>query len=352
LDNTGSYITKEEIWNEGIVVIKNRYDSINDLKTFLSTFNFPCESYENILRWLIGRVGFSTSFIEEWFSSTYNIVTLFEKFKQRYTDPTHNESIMVRIIQSTDSEFVRRGVERDNLGGFQVTISEPLVIESAISYFKKFRNTSTYILDKMIDETFEDSNAHILFKKKLPFENWKIYEPCNNNRKLCVQSMRCTPDFNLPKFLENPVVPFFFPENEAGPDIVTFVHPVGMPEKRFITFVQVKLREKHSRDDLITTDPKKFYHKRKGTCQLLKGECYKNSYEKVLDLIHNNYCGVFRIFISYPALVALKEENLEIENSSFDNVVEDWIALIFDDEHIKILKDLKNPKRKAIDSNS
>jgi hypothetical protein len=44
----------------------------------------------------------------------------------------------------------------------------------------------------------------------------------------------------------------------------------------------------------------------------LRGQIYKESYDKVTKLIDKNYDGIFRIFISYPSTVKLQEE-MEVE---------------------------------------
>ncbi|CAG8747704.1 464_t:CDS:2, partial [Racocetra fulgida] len=168
-----------------------------------------------------GRARFSTSFIEEWLSSTYDMATIFERFKKRYTDPNHNESIMVRIIQRTNSEFVRKGVGNTLL-----------------------KNGSG--------------------------------------------------DIDMISLLERIVLKTLYTGSK-------------------ITLVQ------------------------KSTLELF--EC------GVALLERDDKSGEF--------------QNLEIDDPSFDNTVEDWVAIIdankcnlIFDEHIKILKDLKNPKRKVMDNNS
>ncbi|GET04219.1 hypothetical protein GLOIN_2v1737241 [Rhizophagus clarus] len=58
--------------------------------------------------------------------------------------------------------------------------------------------------------------------------------------------------------------------------------------------------------------------KKEVEAKLLKGEVYRESYDKVTKLIDENYDGIFRIFISYPVTVKLK----------VDNAVEEWVAII------------------------
>ncbi|GBC04459.1 hypothetical protein RclHR1_00570015 [Rhizophagus clarus] len=107
--------------------------------------------------------------------------------------------------------------------------------------------------------------------------------------------------------------------------MITVMCPVDSDDsdKEYISvLIQAKFREKIGGDILLTTDPKKFYHtrpkKKEVEAKLLKGEVYRESYDKVTKLIDENYDGIFRIFISYPVTVKLK----------VDNAVEEWVAII------------------------
>jgi hypothetical protein len=85
----------------------------------------------------------------------------------------------------------------------------------------------------------------------------------------------------------------------------------------------------------------------------LRGQIYKESYDKVTKLIDENYDGIFRIFISYPATVKLQEE-VEVEEMKVDNAVEEWDVIIdtsncdriFDKKYIDMFKELETKKEK------
>lgn len=88
----------------------------------------------------------------------------------------------------------------------------------------------------------------------------------------------------------------------------------------------------------------------------MTGQIYKESYDKVTKLIDEEYAGIFRIFISYPATVKLQEE-VEVEEMKVDNAVEEWVAIIdasncdriFDKKHIDVFKELKRPRKRESD---
>ncbi|PKY34560.1 hypothetical protein RhiirB3_532862 [Rhizophagus irregularis] len=268
-------------------------------------------------------------------------------------------------------------LHREKDSKLQIIISEPLVIESALRYFLKYTDFSLHILRRMSDidfspssmgilwellipnaiiKLFQDEGVRDIFKKPLPYNDWKIYEPPNGS--LSVLATRSTSDYTLPNFLENPVSPFFYPENVAGPDVVTVMCPVDS-DKKYIVLIQAKFRLKNKGDVLLTTDPKKFYHTRsekKGVeAKLLNGKVYEISYDKVTKLIKKNYDGIFRIFISYPAEVTLKEE---IEAKEMEVEEEEWVAIIdasncnriFEEKHIEMFKELKNPRKRNFDN--
>ncbi|CAI2195050.1 4616_t:CDS:2, partial [Funneliformis geosporum] len=360
LNITGSHVMKGATWNhENLIVIKNRLDLTDRLRNFLSKFGFPFDDHQDIMQWFVGRVRFATTFVEEWLNNNFSIDALFKKFKEEYTDPVSNKSIMEGACESDIISLLERAVlkiwynginaiiikeeialelfeygiallHKSNFSKLQISISEPLVIESALRYFKKYKDISSYILDQMANMDFSPSNMgilwenlipnaimmlfqnedlHDIFKKPLPYKNCKILEPSNG--KLCVLAMHSIFDYNLSNFLENPVSSFFYPENTAGPDVITVVCPVDS-DKKYLVLIQAKFREKNGDDVLLTTDPKKFYHtrpkKKGGKDKLLNGLIYKESYDKVTKLIDENYDGIFRIFISYPATMKLQEE--------------------------------------------
>ncbi|CAB4484779.1 unnamed protein product [Rhizophagus irregularis] len=399
LDITGSHAMKGATWNnEDLIVIKNEFGSTKMLRNFLSKFGFPFDDHQDIMRWFVGRVRFATTFVEEWLNNNYGIDELFAKFKGYYTDPDSNKSIMVKIVNRTNNDTIRQGI-RNNLkegesevdilslleraviknwfdglnsiivekesalelfeygvallhrekdSKLQIIISEPLVIDMGILW--------ELLIPNAIIKLFQDEGVRDIFKKPLPYNDWKIYEPPNCS--LSVLATRSTSDYTLPNFLENPVSPFFYPENVAGPDVVTVMCPVNS-DKKYIVLIQAKFRLKNKGDVLLTTDPEKFYHtrpKKKGDeAKLLKGKVYEISYDKVTKLIKKNYDGIFRIFISYPAEVTLKEE---IEAKEMEVEEEEWVAIIdasncnriFEEKHIEMFKELKNPRKRNFDN--
>ncbi|CAB5365005.1 unnamed protein product [Rhizophagus irregularis] len=399
LDITGSHAMKGATWNnEDLIVIKNEFGSTKMLRNFLSKFGFPFDDHQDIMRWFVGRVRFATTFVEEWLNNNYGIDELFAKFKGYYTDPDSNKSIMVKIVNRTNNDTIRQGI-RNNLkegesevdilslleraviknwfdglnsiivekesalelfeygvallhrekdSKLQIIISEPLVIDMGILW--------ELLIPNAIIKLFQDEGVRDIFKNPLPYNDWKIYEPPNGS--LSVLATRSTSDYTLPNFLENPVSPFFYPENVAGPDVVTVMCPVDS-DKKYLVLIQAKFRLKNKGDVLLTTDPKKFYHTRsekKGVeAKLLNGKVYEISYDKVTKLIKKNYDGIFRIFISYPAEVTLKEE---IEAKEMEVEEEEWVAIIdasncnriFEEKHIEMFKELKNPRKRNFDN--
>ncbi|GBC13356.2 hypothetical protein GLOIN_2v1737241 [Rhizophagus irregularis DAOM 181602=DAOM 197198] len=395
----GSHTLKGATWNhEDLIVIKNEFGSTKMLRNFLSKFGFPFDDHQDIMWWFVGRVRFATTFVEEWLNNNYGIDELFAKFKGYYTDPDSNKSIMVKIVNRTNNDTIRQGI-RNNLkegesevdilslleraviknwfdglnsiivekesalelfeygvallhrekdSKLQIIISEPLVIDMGILW--------ELLIPNAIIKLFQDEGVRDIFKKPLPYNDWKIYEPPNGS--LSVLATRSTSDYTLPNFLENPVSPFFYPENVAGPDVVTVMCPVDS-DKKYLVLIQAKFRLKNKGDVLLTTDPKKFYHTRpenKGVeAKLLKGKVYEISYDKVTKLIKKNYDGIFRIFISYPAEVTLKEE---IEAKEMEVEEEEWVAIIdasncnriFEEKHIEMFKELKNPGKRNFDN--
>jgi hypothetical protein len=310
LNLTGSSIMKGSTWkHEELIVVKNEFDSVDRLRNFLSKFRFPCDDHRDIIQWFVGRVRFATAFIEEWLENenNYDTNSLFREFKENYTSPDSDTSIMVKIVNQTKKDTIRQGIsdnllkesasEVDILSLFEravlkywynginsiiikeetalelfeygvallhkskysklmISIGGPFVIESALQYFKKYKDISLFILDQMSDvdfspssmgilwenlipsaiiKLFQDENVHDIFKKLLPYNNWKIYEPPNG--KPSVLATHSTTDYNLSNFLENPIFPFFYPELQAGPDVVTVVCPVDSDKKYVAIYV-------------------------------------------------------------------------------------------------------------------
>ncbi|CAG8749792.1 33983_t:CDS:2 [Gigaspora margarita] len=304
-------------------------------------------------------------------ASDFDIISLLERIVAKiwYTGCS---SILAQESALTLFEYGIALLERSSFGDLQICVYEPLVIYSALEYFQKYKDLSFHILDIMSEVSYSPSsmgilweslipdaitklfqnNAHV-FKRPLPYKDWEIYQPPNS--KPCVLAMRNSSNYNLPDFLENPIAPFFYPENTAGPDVVTVVCPVNS-DKKYLVLTQAKLREKNEGDVLLTTDPRKFYHTRSKNTEdkLLKGKIYEESYNKVSKLIDEKYDGVFRVFISYPATVKLKEEIDRSTNIEMDSTSENWTAiidanncnLIFDQRHLNMINGLKQSKKR------
>ncbi len=140
-------------------------------------------------------------------------------------------------------------------------------------------------------------------------------------------------------FLESPVAPFFLAEFQAGPDVVTLVHPMGSYQHKFAVFIQAKLREQlHDKvHSLAMTNPQKFYHTKKD--HILKG--WEKCYQHVIDVLERKYEGIFRILITYPATVKLEkeEDNEKNEESVMEKCdIKEWIAII-DSQNCKLVFD-------------
>ncbi|CAB4442739.1 unnamed protein product [Rhizophagus irregularis] len=283
LDITGSHTMKGATWNnEDLIVIKNEFGSTKMLRNFLSNLGFHL---------MITKILCGESALELF---EYGVALLHRE----------KDSKLQIIISETPC----------NRYGDIVGASLFLMQLLSFSKMKVFRD---------------------IFKKPLPYNDWKIYEPPNGS--LSVLATR---------------------KNVAGPDVVTVMCPVNS-DKKYIVLIQAKFRLKNKGDVLLTTDPKKFYHTRpekKGDeAKLLKGKVYEISYDKVTKLIKKNYDGIFRIFISYPAEVTLKEE---IEAKEMEVEEEEWVAIIdasncnriFEEKHIEMFKELKNPRKRNFDN--
>jgi hypothetical protein len=141
--NITGHIMKGSTWNhEKLNVIKNGFDSVDSQK-FPIKFRFPCVDHCDIMQWLVGRVRFATTFIEEWLVNYDDINTLFKKFKENYTNPDSDKSIMVKIDinsiiikEETALELFEYGVALlcESDVNLQISISEPFVIESALIF--------------------------------------------------------------------------------------------------------------------------------------------------------------------------------------------------------------------------
>jgi len=90
------------------------------------------------------------------------------------------------------------------------------------------------LIPDAITKLFQNEDVRDIIKQPLPYNNWEIYKPPNS--KPYVLATRNTPDYNLPDFLENPISPFFYPENTAGPDVVTVVCPMGLAKKYVVIY--------------------------------------------------------------------------------------------------------------------
>ncbi len=78
--------------------IKNGFNSTNKLRNFLSKFGFLFNNHYDIMQWFVGWVRFTITFVEEWLNNNCDIDVLFKKFKEDYTDPVSNKSIIVKIV--------------------------------------------------------------------------------------------------------------------------------------------------------------------------------------------------------------------------------------------------------------
>ncbi|UZO19249.1 uncharacterized protein OCT59_010547 [Rhizophagus irregularis] len=342
----GSHTLKGATWNhEDLIVIKNEFGSTKMLRNFLSKFGFPFDDHQDIMWWFVGRVRFATTFVEEWLNNNYGIDELFAKFKGYYTDPDSNKSIMVKIVNRTNNDTIRQGI-RNNLkeGESEVDILsllERAVIknwfdglnsiivekESALELFEYgislhlvWGYCGRLLIPNAIIKLFQDEGVRDIFKKPLPYNDWKIYEPPNGS--LSVLATRMDSD------------------------------------KKYLVLIQAKFRLKNKGDVLLTTDPKKFYHTRpenKGVeAKLLKGKVYEISYDKVTKLIKKNYDGIFRIFISYPAEVTLKEEievrKWKLRKKNGLQLLTQVIVIVFLKKNILKCSRLKNPGKRNFDN--
>ncbi|PKY60564.1 hypothetical protein RhiirA4_484411, partial [Rhizophagus irregularis] len=229
LNLTGSHVMKGSTWkNEELIIIKNGFDSVEKVRNFLSKFGFPCDDHRDIMQWFVGRVRFATTFIEEWFNNNCDTNVLFRKFKENYTSPDSDYSIMVKIVNRTKKDTIRQGISenllkegasevdilslleravlkiwynvinlivvkegialelfeygvallyKDKLSNkLRIIISEPLVIESALQYFKKYTDISLYILDQMANVDYDPSSMGKLWENLVPNAIMKLFQ--------------------------------------------------------------------------------------------------------------------------------------------------------------------------------
>ena len=245
---TGSHLFKGGIINDDLIIINYGFNSVSEVKRYLSEYGIPI-AHKEVMIWLIGCARIATTFLEEWLACGEDVDSLFQAFKERYTKSRGEGSIIfeslerfqghrvrelngldvlelleravlkhwytglpVTFISEETLELFELGVARlDRVGyvsnNLRAEVNEPLVVASAIAFFKSRKDIALYILDKMADmdynssamgylwehlipeaveKLFSNKNLHHLFNKKLPTQDWQIKPPPEDTANLSV----------------------------------------------------------------------------------------------------------------------------------------------------------------------
>ena len=168
------------------------------------------------------------------------------------------------------------------------------------------------ILDNLL--AYFEKEVRIKFNLPDVFEGFtsKISIPENNSVFTCE---KYSETYTLADFLEEPRSRFFFPEPDAGPDIVFFVEFTNVNEKlRVPVFVQArfssKLESSEVRKTILTTNPEYFYTDKNGKVKKCNWERKLRIREFLSNTIH------LALLVCYPFSLNYSDEKIGSSNQN------------------------------------